>query len=198
MSVGSLQSSVPSVLCQVMHCTSALSEIALPEQACMQSVGYQAARSRPCSTFQCFSAADCTNHGSCNSTTSACACSAGYTGPSCNIFLGPCAPASPTPSPQPAASSSATFCCATGVVDYVGKCCQSGNLWCLAICRLQAKMPTYCKDKIEHSSLLYHSRGEHHLPSLASCFLPEISDFTPCAPCSKILHLIKGEVCAAN
>lgn len=103
--------------------------LVLCAQACMQSVGYQAARSRPCSTFQCFSSADCTNHGSCNASTGACSCSAGYIGPSCNVFKGPCPSPSPTPSPQPpAVNTHQTFCCPTGVVDYVGKCCQSGML----------------------------------------------------------------------
>ena len=101
-------------------------------QVCLQTVGYQTARTRPCNTFQCSSQADCSNHGSCNATTKACACSPGYQGPSCNVFQGPCTPPSPNPGPGPTppapSSSQQTFCCPTGVVDYLGSCCQSGIL----------------------------------------------------------------------
>lgn len=94
-------------------------------QLCLRSAGYQIARSRPCSTFQCYSQADCSNHGFCNSTSKACTCSAGYVGPSCNIFTGPCS--APSPAPPAPATARPIFCCPTGVVDHLGVCCDSGE-----------------------------------------------------------------------
>ena len=74
----------------------------------------------------------------------------GYSGPSCNIFKGPCPSPSPTPSPQPpAVNSHQTFCCPTGVVDYVGKCCQSGML-SLHFCQV----PSQPEDPLHQEVLL--------------------------------------------
>ena len=96
-------------------------------------VGYTVATTRPCNVFQCSSDGDCSGNGACDLTSSTCKCSSGYSGPSCNIRLGPCgsAPApgpshsAPAPAP-PSPSGLPELCCETGIVDHLGNCCESG------------------------------------------------------------------------
>lgn len=98
-------------------------------QECEVSVGYTAASTRPCNNFQCFSDADCSGQGRCDSDSKTCSCDSNYAGPSCSISLGPCNASSSSAAPAPTSPTAGLLqlCCPSGVVDHVGRCCASGE-----------------------------------------------------------------------
>ena len=86
---------------------------------------------RLCNTFTCNTTADCSNNGVCNTTTSACQCQSGYTGPNCAISTGLCNTTA-TASNATTTGNSTDICCSTGIVNSNGTCCTSGLLLLLS------------------------------------------------------------------
>ena len=96
-------------------------------QVCTSQLGYTPSASRLCNTFTCNSTADCSDNGVCNTTTSACQCQSGYTGPNCAISTGLCNTTATASNSTAAGSNSTEICCSTGIVNNNGTCCASGK-----------------------------------------------------------------------
>lgn len=93
-------------------------------QACAAALGPAPPAMRACAQFACRTRADCSGAGACNATSGTCVCDARFVGAACDISLGPCGAAGGAR----AAAGGSALCCATGVVDRRGACCNSGKL----------------------------------------------------------------------
>lgn len=121
-------------------------------QVCTSQLGYTPLSSRLCNTFTCNTTADCSNNGVCNTTTSACQCQSGYTGPNCAISTGLCNTTA-TASNATTTGNSTDICCSTGIVNSNGTCCTSGLSLLLSFfleelsvdpCELKLYLDTVC------------------------------------------------------